>query len=79
MVGLTVRCGRTRSRRADGWRAYCQPILLADRGFAAPTFFRTLGALGWNEIVRSKGAVQVRLAGQGWQGLWTLRSHLRGC
>jgi hypothetical protein len=57
----------------------CHPILLADRGFAATTLFRTLDALGWDWIIRSKGSVQVQLSGQApWRGLWTLRGRLPG-
>ncbi len=33
----------------------CHPMLLADRGCAATPRFRTLDALGWDEILRSHG------------------------
>lgn len=39
--------------------ASCQPILLADRGFATNQFFRVLDVLGWQWIIRSKGNIGV--------------------
>lgn len=50
---------------ARGLPATCQPILLADRGFATAHFFRFLDTLGWHWIIRSKGSVWVQ-----WQGDW---------
>ncbi|MCY0898055.1 MAG: transposase [Firmicutes bacterium] len=43
----------------------CHVILLADRGFAAPTLFAALTRLGWEGIIRAPGQVQGRR-----QGLW---------
>lgn len=37
----------------------CHVILLADRGFAAPTVFRALHRLGWSWILRTQGAVNI--------------------
>jgi len=47
----------------------CHVILLADRGFAAPTLFAALTQLGWDWIIRAPGQVQIEVQGRR-QGLW---------
>lgn len=42
----------------------CHVILLADRGFAAPTLFRALHRLGWSWIIRTKGSVKIGVGGR---------------
>lgn len=46
-------CARAARLLPDG----CQPILLADRGFATAPFFRFLEGRKWDWIIRSKGSV----------------------
>lgn len=49
----------------------CRPLLVADRGFAAPSLFRGLDDLGWQWIIRVKGSVSVKVEGT-WCPLYTL-------
>lgn len=55
--------------------AGCHPILLADRGFATPVWFRAIDALGWDGIIRSKGSVWVRQPGGRWSALCVWGQH----
>ena len=47
----------------------CHPILLADRGFAAVDLFHALDALGWDWVIRTKGAVWIQSGGR-WRPLY---------
>ncbi|PSR20528.1 MAG: hypothetical protein C7B45_14615 [Sulfobacillus acidophilus] len=48
----------------------CHPILLADRGFAVVDLFRALDRLGWDGVIRTKGAVWIRASGR-WRPLYS--------